>query len=170
MACPRGCIVTLVAFVWLFSTVRFQMCSQTEYMRGCIVTLVAFIWPFSTVSFQMCPQISCMRRDKVALVAFVWFYYFIISVSQGNIYIKPTFTFMPSPDSYSGFYWEAVIHENGHYPVWIILCFLGYAEKANYLSQLLQENCFYVMIWMLMCFFRLLLTAKQLLQNEQVYV
>ena len=61
---------------------------------------------------------------------------------------------------------EYLIHENGHYPV----CFLGYAEKANYLSQLLQENCFYVMIWMLMCFFRLLLPAKQLLQNEQVYV
>ena len=28
--CPRGAIVALVAFVWLFSTMRFQMCPQIE--------------------------------------------------------------------------------------------------------------------------------------------
>ena len=38
-------------------------------MRGCIVTLVAFIWPFSTVSFQMCPQSTCIRGCKHTLVA-----------------------------------------------------------------------------------------------------
>ena len=34
----RGCIVTLVAFVWLFSTVCFQMFPQIACTRGCIVT------------------------------------------------------------------------------------------------------------------------------------
>ena len=38
-------------------------------MRGCIVTLVAFIWPFSTVSFQMCPQSICIRGCKHTLIA-----------------------------------------------------------------------------------------------------
>ena len=47
--CPRGCKVTLVAFIWLFSTVFYQMCPQTVCPRGCIVTLVAFVWLFSIV-------------------------------------------------------------------------------------------------------------------------
>ena len=45
------------------------MCPQVGCMRGCIVTLVAFIWPFSTVSFQMCPQNTCIRGCKHTLVA-----------------------------------------------------------------------------------------------------
>ena len=59
------CVVTLVAFVQLFSTVRFQMCPQSACIRGCIVTLVAFVWLFSTVCFQMCPQMACLWRCKV---------------------------------------------------------------------------------------------------------
>ena len=35
--------VTLVAFVWLFSTVRFQMCPQSISWRWCKVTLVAIV-------------------------------------------------------------------------------------------------------------------------------
>ena len=42
--CPGGCKVTLVAFVWLFSTVCFEMPHQRAFLRGCIVTLVAFVW------------------------------------------------------------------------------------------------------------------------------
>ena len=34
--------VTLVAFVWLFAAVSFQMCLQSTCLRGCKVTLVAF--------------------------------------------------------------------------------------------------------------------------------
>ena len=60
-----------VAFVWLFSTVRFQMCPQSACIRRCKVTLVAFIWLFSTVCFQMCPQVACLRGCKVTLVASV---------------------------------------------------------------------------------------------------
>ena len=33
--CPRGCKVTLVAFVWLFSAVCFKMCPQSVCIRGC---------------------------------------------------------------------------------------------------------------------------------------
>ena len=73
MAYTRRGIVTLVAFVWLFSTVRFQMCPQIACRGRCIVTSVAFVWFFSTVRFQMCPQMTCTRRGIFTLVAFVWF-------------------------------------------------------------------------------------------------
>ena len=43
LACPNGCIATLVAFIWLFSAVGFQMCPQIACLRGCIVALVAFV-------------------------------------------------------------------------------------------------------------------------------
>ena len=49
----RGCIVTLVALVWLFSTVRFQMFPQRDSLDWCKVTLVALVWIFSTVCFKM---------------------------------------------------------------------------------------------------------------------
>ena len=74
--CPQiaflwGCIITLVAFVWLFSTVYFEMSPQSTWIRVCIFALHAFVWFFSTVCFQMCPQAVCPRWCKVALVTFV---------------------------------------------------------------------------------------------------
>ena len=69
---PRRGKVTLVAFVWLFSTVRFQMCPQMACPRGCIVTLVAFFGLFAAVHFQMCLQTTCMAGCEITLVAFVW--------------------------------------------------------------------------------------------------
>ena len=99
LSCSNGCIATLVAFIWLFSTVGFQMSPQSTWVsagiftlvafvrlfsgvcfqmcpqmvrpRGCIITLVAFVWLFSTVCFQMCPQIGRPRRWKVTMVAFI---------------------------------------------------------------------------------------------------
>ena len=47
------------------------MSHQLTCCRGCIITLVAFFWLFSTVCFQMCPQMACLRRCIVALVAFL---------------------------------------------------------------------------------------------------
>ena len=41
----RGCEITLVAFVRLFSTLYSQMCSQMACVRGVIFTLVAFLTP-----------------------------------------------------------------------------------------------------------------------------
>ena len=69
--CLRRGKVTLVAFVWLFSTVRFQMYPQMTCPRRGIVTLVAFVRLFSTVHFQMCPQAACLRGCIVTLVAFI---------------------------------------------------------------------------------------------------
>ena len=40
----NGFIVTLIAFVWLLSTVYFQMFYQSTCPRGCKITLVALVW------------------------------------------------------------------------------------------------------------------------------
>ena len=69
--CIGRCIDTLVAFVWFFSTVRFQMCPQIAYLR---VALVALVWLFSAVRFKMILQSACIRRCKVTLAAFVWLF------------------------------------------------------------------------------------------------
>ena len=92
ISCFRRCKVTLIAFVWLFSTVCFQMWLQSPSMCRCKVTLVAFIWLVSTVHFQMCPQATFHRGCILTLVALVWTFSFIICVCQGNVYIISTFT------------------------------------------------------------------------------
>ena len=74
IACPRRGIVTLVAFVWLFSTVHFQMCPKIAWIRAGKVTLVVFVQLFSTVCFQMSPQIAGLRGCIITLVAFVWLF------------------------------------------------------------------------------------------------
>ena len=73
MACLRGCIITLVAFVWLFSTVHFQMFPQTARVSGCIITQVAMIRLFSAVDFHMCHQCGCLRENIALFLHFkVW--------------------------------------------------------------------------------------------------
>ena len=94
IACMRRGIVALITFVWLFSTVCFQMCSQIACPRRGKVTLVAFFyfsplcifkWParedakshwlhlfFSTVRVQMRPQNVYTRSCIITLIAFVW--------------------------------------------------------------------------------------------------
>ena len=37
-----------------------------------MITLVAFVWLFTTVRFQMSPQIACLRRFILTLVALFW--------------------------------------------------------------------------------------------------
>ena len=64
ITCPKVDIVALVAFVWLFSNVHFKMTSQAAFHRGCILTLVAL----------------------------VWFFFIVICVSQGIIYLDPPLT------------------------------------------------------------------------------
>ena len=66
--------VTLVAFVWLFSTVSFQTNVQRVCLRGCKVTLVAFVCDSSSVNSQMNPQMACNREYIVTLVAFAWLF------------------------------------------------------------------------------------------------
>ena len=43
---------SLLSLVWLFFSVCFQMFPQTVWPRTCIITLVAFVWLFSTVRFE----------------------------------------------------------------------------------------------------------------------
>ena len=74
MACLNRGIVALVAFVWFFSRVSFQMFLQSACMNGCKVALVAFVRFLARVSFQMSPQMACLNRCIVALLAFVWFF------------------------------------------------------------------------------------------------
>ena len=57
MLSQTGCIFLL------FFSVGFQMNYQMACLRGCIVTLVAFIWPFSTVSFHCLLYTSPSPRD-----------------------------------------------------------------------------------------------------------
>ena len=86
ITCQRWCIVTLVAFVWLFPTVHFQMSPQMACMRGCIITLVALVRLFSTVCFHMSPQMAFVGGLIIALVAFVKLYD-IFSTFHGDFHI-----------------------------------------------------------------------------------
>ena len=71
LVCPYGSIVTLIAFVSLFSTVCFQMSPQSACVSGCIITLIAFVSLFSNVHFQMSPQTASTISRKLALIAFM---------------------------------------------------------------------------------------------------
>ena len=107
MASLRGCIVALVAFVVLFSSVCFQMLPQIAWMRRCIFTLVAFGWRFSTVFFKCVlklpgqkeiksqwlamPELksffvlmSSLRRCIVTLVEFGWQFSTVFSNVSSN--------------------------------------------------------------------------------------
>ena len=70
ITCPRGCIITLVAFLCLFSTVHFQICPQIVCLKGFIITLAAFVRLFPNMCFQMSTQRSWIRASKLTLVAF----------------------------------------------------------------------------------------------------
>ena len=48
----------------------FHMCPLSTWIRACIVTLVAFVWLFSTVHFQMFTQRAWISAGKVTQVAF----------------------------------------------------------------------------------------------------
>ena len=49
----------------------FQNVNSNCVHKGCVISLVVFVWFFSIVHFQMCPQMTCLNRYIVALVAFV---------------------------------------------------------------------------------------------------
>ena len=71
--------VALVAFVWLFSTVCFQMSPQIACLGRSKVTLVAFL---SIVHFQKYTWNVCFSGEIVALMAFVWF---LSAITVGRI-------------------------------------------------------------------------------------
>ena len=100
IACPRRGIITLVAFVWFFTTVNFQMCPQKICPWGRIFTSIAFVWLFSGVRFQTLPQIACLRRCTVTLVAFVrLFSSMSFQMNHQIVYVrrrKVTFSTLPT--------------------------------------------------------------------------
>ena len=81
-----ACKVTLVAPVWLFSSVCFQMRPQMTCLRGCEFTLVAFVWLFSTMCSQMSIQSACIFSSIITLVALVIPFSLICS-SHWNFFI-----------------------------------------------------------------------------------
>ena len=74
IACLCGCKVTLVAFIWLFSKVCFQMSPQITCPRRCKVTLVAFVWLFSTIFLNVSSMYFDQRRHTISLVALVYLF------------------------------------------------------------------------------------------------
>ena len=89
---PWGCIVTLVAFVWFFSSMCFQMSPQVACISICKFTLVAFVWLFTTVCSQMSFQITCVRRCKATLAAYgnfflaVWFHIICQHIARWRLF------------------------------------------------------------------------------------
>ena len=71
IVCPKWFIVAPIAFVWPFSTMRFQMLSQIACLSRCKVALVALVCLFSTVCFQMSPQIAWLEESRVTQATFV---------------------------------------------------------------------------------------------------
>ena len=67
----RRCIVALLAFVWVFSTVLFQMYPQLVCPRRCKVTLVTFVWLFSTVRFWCVLKLPPKMQSHTALFWFI---------------------------------------------------------------------------------------------------
>ena len=53
------------------NTECFQMCPQIACLKGCKITLVASVELFSTMGFLMSPQRTWNRAAEVTLVAFV---------------------------------------------------------------------------------------------------
>ena len=51
----------------------FLVSPQMAYLNRCKIALVALVWFFSTMSFDMFPQTVCPGRYKIALIAFVIF-------------------------------------------------------------------------------------------------
>ena len=51
IACKSGCVVALIAFVWLLPTMRFQVVPQVDCLNGCKITLAAFVSLFAAVCF-----------------------------------------------------------------------------------------------------------------------
>ena len=130
MACLRWCVVTLVAFVWLFSSVCFQVSPQIICQRGCIVTLFAFVWLFSMARFcsyrisyadlalrfkifshyqHQTNLVSCVLKSQFKLKK-NWEDYFLFFSSSYNIHVS---YFSPNQERKSTFSyrWELLFSQ-----------------------------------------------------------
>ena len=77
MVFSRGCVITLVTFVWLFFTIGVFSCVSSnglpDKMHNRIGCICLF---FHTVRYQMSPQCTCIigRKPTLSLVALVWLF------------------------------------------------------------------------------------------------
>ena len=85
MAYLRGCIVAFATFVWLFSSVCFQLSPQKFCTRRFII---AFVWPFSTLDFQTCPQITCLW-GSISRTVCMCLYFLQCAFSNASSYYLP---------------------------------------------------------------------------------
>ena len=84
----RRCIVALLAFVWVFSTVLFQMCPQLVCPRRCKVTLVTFVWLFSTVRFWCVLKLPTSEDAKSHCIVLIYLRYVFWNVSSNGLLEK----------------------------------------------------------------------------------
>ena len=74
VVCLSWCKVTLVAFVWFFSTVFSSVCSECLHHRMKRHTAHINL-TFSTVCFQMSPQLAYLSECKITLVTFLLLFF-----------------------------------------------------------------------------------------------
>ena len=87
IACLRLCIVKLAAFVWLFSTVCFQMSPKTACLRRCIVTLAAFVCLFPLLVLEWVLKLPVWEYAKshwLHLFDFFFFFHYVFTNEPSN--------------------------------------------------------------------------------------
>ena len=77
MACISRCIIALVAFVWHFSTVCFQMSPQMSHMWGCKLALVAFVYHDVSESAQPSEphKLQYTTRNSIIYLNLYWLFF-----------------------------------------------------------------------------------------------
>ena len=70
----RGCIITLIAFFFTFLESVFSNVSSNGLYKKMQSHINTFVWLCSTVCFQMSPQITCTKRSITTLVALIWLF------------------------------------------------------------------------------------------------
>ena len=89
-ACPRGCIVTLVALVWLFPTVCFQMPPQIAFPRGCIfiihIRCICLIFPHCVFSSVSSNNLLGMMHTHIGCICLTFLRHVLSNVSSNCLH------------------------------------------------------------------------------------
>ena len=89
MACTIRCIIALVAFIWLFSTVCFQMSFQVACTKRCIFTLAAFAWHQDTFWPFQKDICTCVFFTQVTILkSLLHYHYFHLAVLCPKVALK----------------------------------------------------------------------------------
>ena len=92
----------------------YQMLHQIACQNGCKVTLVAFIWLFYTVRFQMCPQMVCIENFHFDTIPFIYMMVTLLSLRFCFTYVEQMlnkyqanakFNFLPNA-TFSVLFWS----------------------------------------------------------------